>query len=405
MIALYPGAFKPPHRGHFQIVKDLLSGNFSGYVYSLDDYKDAADNVLKGKSEKIEKIDKVVVFIGGKERNGIDREISKKVWEVYLKYLPKNVELYYEVDNPMQNASAYAKKRPEEKFYAVTGVRSEEDLVDLRRASTFKNRDNVDALVVSSSSVRSIRASDFRSELLSGNLDRVIDYFPKELSRDEIKNIVSLLKNAIISEQVYEGSSGTPVKRTGLIKSSTRQELVYLFNYISRLLPPKFVGIFNNDHIRIEFKKGPYDISEKAKDKLELKDYILSLTEYMLGTGMKITPLPEVVLKKDQSNASNFFGRTAYYNPEEKKITLFTLNRHPKDIVRSYSHEMIHHKQNIEGRLGKITTTDTNKDQNLQEIEKEAYLEGNITFRNWEDSLMEDKDGKKAFSREIQISK
>jgi hypothetical protein len=48
---------------------------------------------------------------------------------------------------------------------------------------------------------------------------------------------------------------------------------------------------------------------------------------------------------------------------------------------------MIHHKQNLEGRLENIGTTDTNKDEYLQEIEKEAYLEGNITFRNWEDSV------------------
>ena len=48
---------------------------------------------------------------------------------------------------------------------------------------------------------------------------------------------------------------------------------------------------------------------------------------------------------------------------------------------------MIHHKQNLEGRLGNIGTTNTNEDDHLLEIEKEAYLEGNITFRNWEDSI------------------
>ena len=55
--------------------------------------------------------------------------------------------------------------------------------------------------------------------------------------------------------------------------------------------------------------------------------------------------------------------------------------------MRSFVHEMIHHKQNLEGRLGNISTTNTNEDDKLLEIEKEAYLEGNITFRNWEDSV------------------
>ncbi len=55
--------------------------------------------------------------------------------------------------------------------------------------------------------------------------------------------------------------------------------------------------------------------------------------------------------------------------------------------MRSFAHEMVHHKQNLEGRLGAIGTTNTNEDNNLMELEKEAYLEGNITFRNWEDSI------------------
>jgi hypothetical protein len=49
---------------------------------------------------------------------------------------------------------------------------------------------------------------------------------------------------------------------------------------------------------------------------------------------------------------------------------------------------MIHHIQNIEGRLeGLSATTNTNEDSYLDEIEKEAYLKGNITFRNWEDGI------------------
>ena len=58
-----------------------------------------------------------------------------------------------------------------------------------------------------------------------------------------------------------------------------------------------------------------------------------------------------------------------------------------KDICRSYTHEMVHHIQNLEGRIENIQTDNTNKDDSLLEIEKEAYLVGNITFRNWEDKI------------------
>jgi hypothetical protein len=119
-----------------------------------------------------------------------------------------------------------------------------------------------------------------------------------------------------------------------------------------------------------------------------LKDAMLSLTTYMIENDMNILPLPSLkLIDNDSNNANNIFGQTAYYNPNECSITLFTLNRHPKDILRSYAHEMIHRIQDNEGRLKNISTTNTNEDGELLDLEKEAYLNGNITFRNWEDSL------------------
>jgi hypothetical protein len=112
-----------------------------------------------------------------------------------------------------------------------------------------------------------------------------------------------------------------------------------------------------------------------------------SIIEYALDQGMKIQPIPEVKVKKDITQASDFFGRTAYYSPTEMEIVLYTLDRHPKDIMRSFTHELIHHKQNLEGKLNNITTQDTNESDRLLELEKEAYLEGNILFRNWEDKV------------------
>jgi succinate dehydrogenase/fumarate reductase-like Fe-S protein len=107
----------------------------------------------------------------------------------------------------------------------------------------------------------------------------------------------------------------------------------------------------------------------------------------MIDEGMKITPLPEIKIKKDLVESQDFFGRTAYYDPNVKEIVLYTEGRHPKDILRSFSHEMVHHMQNLENRMGVIRTSNTNESEDLLELEKEAYLTGNITFRNWEDKI------------------
>jgi hypothetical protein len=51
---------------------------------------------------------------------------------------------------------------------------------------------------------------------------------------------------------------------------------------------------------------------------------------------------------------------------------------------------MIHHIQNLEGRLGDVSTTNTLEDDHINDLEKEANLKGTMTFRNWTDSLQED---------------
>jgi hypothetical protein len=50
---------------------------------------------------------------------------------------------------------------------------------------------------------------------------------------------------------------------------------------------------------------------------------------------------------------------------------------------------MIHHKQNCEGRLkanSGLITGYAQKNKRLRELEKEAYLDGNMLFRDWEDT-------------------
>jgi hypothetical protein len=111
----------------------------------------------------------------------------------------------------------------------------------------------------------------------------------------------------------------------------------------------------------------------------------------MLDKGMNIQPLPKLVFKNgDSENAKQFLGKTAYYDPNSMSIVLYTEGRHPKDIVRSFSHEMVHHTQNLEDRLGDVSTTNTQEDDNLDKLEQEANLTGTMTFRNWTDSLNED---------------
>ena len=116
--------------------------------------------------------------------------------------------------------------------------------------------------------------------------------------------------------------------------------------------------------------------------------YIKSLTKYMFKNGYTKKPFPKVMLLTEEQDEEVFI-KTANYDPDNKIVNLFIANRHPKDVLRSFAHEMIHHKQNIEGRLG-VGSYEGDKiveDEKLMGLEKEAYLMGNISFRKWTETV------------------
>ena len=311
-IALVPGGFKPPTVGHFSLV----------------------DEVAKNSN-----IDKVIVLIGHKNRDGVSKEESKAIWDIYKKYLPSNVEIQI-ADNssPIADVISIIKNNPQNTYYPVVGIRGEMDLGDLNRFDSLKGKyDNFQTIVIKSEEGENrISGTNTRAALIGGEKEKFQAYLPTELSDEEKEKVWSILQKTPIEEIYAEPSE---------------------FSYPSM---------------------------------------IKSLTEYMLDKGMNIRPLPKVkFVNDDAENAKNFFGKTAYYDPNNRIIVLYTMGRHPKDVMRSYAHEMVHHMQNCDGRLGGITTQNTNEEGDLPEIEREAYEKGNMTFRNWTDTLTEGVFGNK----------
>ena len=99
---------------------------------------------------------------------------------------------------------------------------------------------------------------------------------------------------------------------------------------------------------------------------------------------------PRLFLRSDAENAKNPLGKTAYYDPEAKSVTLYVMDRHPKDIMRSLSHELVHHTQNCNGQFdnaGEMGEGYAQNNEHLREMERQAYEVGNLCFRDWEDSI------------------
>ena len=94
-----------------------------------------------------------------------------------------------------------------------------------------------------------------------------------------------------------------------------------------------------------------------------------------------------IIFESDMENARNPLGKTAYYNPSDYSVTIYVDDRHPKDIMRSISHELVHHHQNCDGKLDNIGPTYegyAQSDAYLREMEEDAYRRGNLIFRDWE---------------------
>jgi Zn-dependent peptidase ImmA (M78 family) len=306
-VALIPGGFKPPTIGHFALANEVAQNpNF----------------------------DKVIVLIGHKTRDGVTKEESLAIWDIYKKYLPSNVEIKIaDKSSPISDVSSLIKNNPDIYFYPIVGIRGEMDLGDIKRFDSLEGKYPNFKTVVIRSEERDNRISgtNTRAALIGGEKERFQSYLPTELSDKEKDEIWSILTKTPLNEIRYAE-------------------------------PSKF------------------DYPKQLK----------SLTEFMLDKGMNIKPLPKVkFVEDDVENARNFFGKTAYYDPNQRVIVLYTMDRHPKDVMRSFAHEMIHHMQNCDNRLGNITTQDTNEGGDLPEIEKEAYEKGNMTFRNWTDTLTE----------------
>lgn len=299
-VALYPGAFKPPHRGHFELVQRLSKVS-----------------------------DEVLIIISPIARDGITAQQSLSVWKLYLPLLPKAKVWIADVASPVSFTYDYIKSYPQQDIQVAFGKGEEERFKALLNKEKYPNVKVYDA-----GNIEGLSATNLRNAINSNNPTEIAKFLPQGIEVNDFLNALGY---------------------------NPRTEPT--FNSINE-------NISNSEFIQA----------------------LTSLTKYYVDNGYNVKPLPKIkIVSNDEQNSSNLLGKTAYYDPSNYSITLFTYGRHPKDILRSFSHEMIHHIQNLENRLSNITTTNTTEDDYLNQLEQEAYLNGNMALRNWEDSIKNNK--------------
>ena len=427
-VGVYAGSFKPPTKGHFTVVQKALRDNPD--------------------------LDELNIFVGTGVRDGIDQSQSMLIWDIYKKYLPFKVNIMPVTKPPIKAVYDYAKDNQNEQVSWIIGARegNEDDFKDI--ALRTKAADNYKNLVVRPTITQSGASGTAARNAYKVSQEKLEPLLPKKLNQQEKYDVFNILNRRLTEADPKKGTGKKPKgsgrrlytdedpKDTVGIKFSTRQDIVDTLNKKSFKAKShaRQSQIINLIHQRVraalgrtkdpakkkklksgfEYIKQRKEASkkktqrlkkQKLKEVLDPKTFdfgplIDSLTASMENDGLKLKPYPRIrMIHDEEANADNFFGMTAYYDPNNREIVLYTLGRHPKDIMRSYAHELIHVHQHNEDRLHDIKTDNVNADKHLENLEREAYETGNIMFRSWTNKITEKKTkdpfGLNAYAREL----
>ena len=149
-IAIYPGAFKPPHKGHFQVVKQLV---------------DRSD------------VSVVVIAVSPKERGGVSLEQSLKVWELYTNILGPKVQVQKAEGSPVYYTLNSIKNNPDRDFVVAFGKEESSRFASLA--------DNPKVEIFDAGNFENISATDFRDAIRSRDTKQVAKFLPAGITTQQ----------------------------------------------------------------------------------------------------------------------------------------------------------------------------------------------------------------------------
>jgi hypothetical protein len=385
-ICYYPGGFKPPHEGHFEVVKDLASRTY---------------------------ITKVIVLIGHKTRDGITKEMSKRIWDLYLATNPMaKVSVRISDDpSPISNIFSSMDSDLELKAY-VAGAKSEvEDqnyFNSLKKA--FGDRVmpiSVDEKVITGNKrLSGTQVRDLITQLKKSVLElrSVSDKSSTEYSkaRNNYLNTYEELKGCFPEAVIQKGQYDDILKILGIpvLNVDQLQENQEDGNLIIRVpyqLTPKIENYLNTMLIPFEYSQQAFGGNERRMlipnlgDSIDQKEKVLNyLSKHNISVNveedlftinwwkstleetlsepqektddvlsdfidfaiqaLELKQLPKITFTDDEELAKNMHSLGAY-QPKTDELLVVKGPRLTADILRTLAHELVHRKQDELGQL------------------------------------------------------
>ena len=419
-VSLYPGAFKPPHKGHVATA-----------LKAIDD-----------------KTDRVIIFMSTKERDGVSVEKAQQVWDLYKQNNPEleKIEIV-QTPVPVTAVYDYAKDNPSHDIRAVFGKGEEGRFKRLLDKEKYPHVEVFDAGMEGTYS-----ATNLRKAIRDNDLETINEFIPDGINVDDFMSIFQL-NEAIVGDEIVCDNCGwhwkivdggddlfichkcgydntplnedDPKKGTGKkpkgsgrrlytdedpsdtvkVKFSTRQDIVNTLNKTSfkNKSHARKSQVINLIHQRVRAALGrTKDPLKKAKLKSAFKyikqrkeaskrktqrmkkedrylqearykkflnegwdsskgkiigDFVNYVSEYLSINKPKI----KLINSPDYTQTYHSFGG---YLPSEEKLMVVVHNRNMADILRTVAHEMVHHMQNLDDRLTPNSGEDGSPDEN-----------------------------------------
>lgn len=185
-ICIYPGAFKPPHKGHFEAVRDIASRPY---------------------------ITQTKVIISPKERQGITAQQSLDIWNAYLQANPiPNVSVKVaKEDSPIKDAMKYISSHPKDTTVYVAG--SADEIDDQNYFTGLKSTfgDRVVELPVDEK-FGGISASKVRDTLRAGDYKGFKKATPEKVATSKIFNdLTDTIQARPVKENIESSSVGSDI--------------------------------------------------------------------------------------------------------------------------------------------------------------------------------------------------
>jgi len=158
-VAFFPGSFKPPHVGHYTLVKKLLP-----------------------------KVDELYIFISGKPRDGITAEQSLKIWHLYFQSKTDMKKITFQVteESPILTVyKAIPKLSSKDTIYLIKSSKNASN----KRFDMFK-RLKYNIIDWTLPSFKTISSTNMREAIKNDDYESFIKFVPPSVDAKKVWKIV-----------------------------------------------------------------------------------------------------------------------------------------------------------------------------------------------------------------------